>query len=125
MSLQKVSIGSAVVVLVLALSGCVVFKGNVKVKQVGDKPKVEVKFKICNSDGEDAAEPRCPNLGNSDSDGDQGNFAEGEAVLLGFRVPRGTDLPERIRSLTSGVEGAFEPLAQYTTARATTARVSR
>ncbi len=73
---------------------------------------VAVKFKVCNSDTK-GSEPRCPNLGNSGDEGLQGVTTPGEAVLLAFRVPRGTELPERIRALTAGMEGAFEPLPQY------------
>jgi hypothetical protein len=112
MKLKRAGAIAAVMLLGVALGGCVVFKGNVKVKQVGDKPKVEVKFKICNSDP-DAANPRCPDTGNSDSEGSPSSSTNGEAVLLGFRVPRGTKLPDRIRSRTAGVEGAFEALPEY------------
>src|SRR5687767_5533804 len=101
-----------VLLLGTALSGCVVFQGPVRVKQVGDKPKVQVNFKICNSD-DDEGTPPCPDLGNSGAEGNEANFSQGEEVLLGFRVPRGTKLPDQIRSRTNGVEGAFTRLATY------------
>jgi hypothetical protein len=112
--LGRVGAGAVLAIsLGLVFGGCVVFQGPVTVKQVGNQPKVAVKFKVCNSDG-DAAEPDCPKQGNSGSDGDPGGSSLGEAVLLGFRVPRGTGLPKRIRSLTPGVSGSFKRLPQYT-----------
>jgi hypothetical protein len=108
----KKGLTALAIALATTMSGCVVFQGPVRVKQVGGKPKAAVSFKLCNSDGE-SPEPRCPNFGNSDDDGLSGAANPGEEVLLGFRVPRGTDLPARIRSRTQSVSGAFEPLPQY------------
>lgn len=110
---KRAAAAIATACLTAALSGCVVFKGPVTAEQVGKKPKVAVKFTLCNSD-DGHEEPVCPNDGNSDEGGVSGAFASGEEVLLGLRVPNGTETPERIRSRTPGVEGAFRPLGAYT-----------
>ena len=105
--------GAAVVatsVLGLALGGCVVFKGPVTAKQVGDEPKVAVEFKLCNSD--DGAGSTCPALGNSGDNGESGGWAN-ERILLGFRVPRGTRLPKGFRAKTPAVEGRFARNPDY------------
>jgi hypothetical protein len=74
------------------LAGCVVFKTPVTGERVSKK-KVEVKFKVCESDvpGESG---RCPKTGNSG----EGTDAEPGRVLIGFRVPKGTGAPPQIRS---------------------------
>jgi hypothetical protein len=76
----------------LILSGCVVFKTPVTGERVSKK-KVEVKFKVCESDVSGEA-GRCPKTGNSG----EGTDAEPGRVLIGFRVPKGTGAPPQIRS---------------------------
>ena len=73
----------------LALGGCVVFKVEPKAKQVGPDT-VRVKLKICAS-GVDTG--TCPDLGNADNDA---NDDETQVVLLGMRVPEGSDLPRDV-----------------------------
>lgn len=106
-------LGGAVVATVglgAILSGCLVFDGAINAKQVGDQPKVAVKFNLCNSD--DEAGSTCPALGNSGDNGASGSWAN-EQALLGFRVPKGTSLPRGIRARTPGVEGRFERNPAY------------
>jgi hypothetical protein len=79
----------AALALVLAFGGCVVFKVEPKAKQVGPDT-VRVKLKICAS-GVDTG--TCPDLGNADSDA---NDDETQVVLLGMRVPEGSDLPRDV-----------------------------
>jgi hypothetical protein len=74
------------------LSGCVVFKTPVTGEQISKK-KVEVKFKVCESDVSGEA-GRCPKTGNSGMGADE----ESGRVLVGFRVPKGTGAPPLIRS---------------------------
>ena len=74
------------------LSGCVVFKTPVTGEQISKK-KVEVKFKVCESDLSDEA-GKCPKTGNSG----QGTSEDSGRVLIGFRVPKGTGAPPLIRS---------------------------
>jgi hypothetical protein len=74
------------------LSGCVVFKTPVTGEQISKK-KVEVKFKVCESDVSGEA-GTCPKTGNSGG----GANAEPGRVLIGFRVPKGTGAPPLIRS---------------------------
>jgi hypothetical protein len=71
---QVAAIATASVALILG--GCVEFQAQPEVEQVGTKPKVAVTFTICRC--EDAAE--------------SGTYR----LLVGFRVPKGTDAPKSI-----------------------------
>jgi hypothetical protein len=84
--------GIAFAGLAVILSGCLVFKTPVTGERVGKK-KVEVKFKVCESDVAGEA-GRCPKTGNSG----EGSDEESGRVLIGFRVPKGTGAPPQIRS---------------------------
>jgi hypothetical protein len=89
----------AVGVLAVAVSGCVVFQGPVKVKQKGDKPKAIVTFKVCMSDSD--TESTCPDFGNSNvGDAGTGDYR----VLVGLRYSKGAKAPSSIepRVLESG-----------------------
>jgi hypothetical protein len=101
----------ATVALAAGMSGCVVFKGPIRAKQIGDKPKVAVKFKLCNSDPE--PDSTCPGLGNSNDGGSPGGMYTEERVLLGFRVPKGSEMPRRIGARGDVVDGGFEPFRAY------------
>jgi hypothetical protein len=76
----------------MILSGCVVFKTPVTGERISKK-KVEVKFKVCESDVSGEA-GRCPKTGNSGEGADE----DPGRVLIGFRVPKGTGAPPLIRS---------------------------
>ena len=107
-------VGSAALALLAAmllLSGCVVFKGPIKAGQIGDKPKVAVKFTLCNSDSE--PDSTCPGLGNANDAGNGTGILAAERVLLGFRVPKGSRLPKAIRPRGAVVEGAFKRFRPY------------
>jgi len=67
----------------------VVFKVEPKAKQVGPDT-VRVKLRICAS-GVDTG--TCPDTGNSENDA---NDDESNVVLLGMRVPEGSDLPRNV-----------------------------
>jgi hypothetical protein len=99
--------------LCVVLTGCVVFRGPVKVKQIGDKPKVQVRFTICNSDDDPDPGYRCPDLGNSDDAGNETGVTFSERVLLAFRVPKGTKVPRTIRPVGGNAEGRFVPDRAY------------
>ena len=74
------------------LTGCVVFKTPVTGERISKK-KVEVKFKVCESDVAGEA-GRCPMRGNSG----EGSDEDPGRLLIGFRVPKGTGAPPEIRS---------------------------
>jgi hypothetical protein len=78
--------------LAVVFSGCVVFKTPVTGDQIS-KRKVEVKFKVCESDVSGEA-GTCPKTGNSG----EGASDDPGRVLIGFRVPKGTGAPPLIRS---------------------------
>ena len=77
--------------LAAILSGCLVFKAPPTAKQIKDKPKVAVKFTICESDGEGKTD--CPRLGN-DGGFDPADGSSGR-VLFGLRVPKGTKVAKQ------------------------------
>ena len=81
---------AAVAVLAMIMSGCVVFFGTSKVKQVGDKPKVKISFGVCVSGDPTSA---CPDGGNS---GGNSVSPSDRRLLIGFRVPKGTKPPQTI-----------------------------
>jgi hypothetical protein len=101
----------AALALAAMLSGCVVFKGPIKAKQIGHKNKVKVTFALCNSD--DGTDTICPGLGNSEDPGMTSGVGFGERLLLGFRVPKGTKLPGKIRARDADVRGEFTRFADY------------
>jgi hypothetical protein len=100
------------VALAAGLSGCVVFKGPIRAHQVGDKPRVAVTFKLCNSS--DEPDTPCPNLGNSNDAGNPNGILAAERVLLGFRVPKGARTPARIHPANLETDSAFTRFALYT-----------
>jgi hypothetical protein len=82
--MRKLRVGAVLGVGALVFAGCEpAFDGEPTGEQVG-KRKVAVNFKLCESDGPGAC-------------ADQG--ADGiNVILIGFRVPRGTDVPEALAS---------------------------
>jgi hypothetical protein len=104
-------IAPASLALAATLSGCVVFQGPIKAKQIGHTNKVKVTFSICNSDDEPGA--ICPNLGNSNEPGMNTGVGTDERVLLGLRVPKGTRLPKTIRPREENVVGEFARFIDY------------
>jgi hypothetical protein len=98
-------VGIGVAIAALAFSGCVVFKGPIKGKQVSEH-RVQVKFAIC-AEAEDSGECYVPapargSVGDPDQD----------RVLLGFRIPDGSKAP---RTFTSRAGASFERSPSYTT----------
>jgi len=89
MKARLLAAGCSAVALALGIGGCVVFKVEPKAKQVGPDT-VRVKLKICAS-GTDTG--TCPDTGNSENDA---NDDETNVVLLGMRVPEGSDLPRNV-----------------------------
>jgi hypothetical protein len=89
------------------LAGCVVFKSPPKGKQV-DRDTVRVTFTVCASSTDQGSS--CPDLGNS---GDDADDFEANVLLLGFRVPIGSRLPDKLRPVTSDVPGVVRRSRQY------------
>jgi hypothetical protein len=104
-------IGLAAGALAVAFSGCVVFQGPIKAKQVGHSDKIKVRFKLCNSDDQPGS--TCPDFGNSEDSGMINGEATDERVLLGFRVPKGTKLPKTISPRGDEVQGEFTRFPLY------------
>jgi hypothetical protein len=92
MRLKLVVPGLLLAGFAVILSGCVVFKTPVTGERVS-KRKVEVKFKVCESDVSDES-GRCGKRGNAN----EGTTEDPGRVLIGFRVPKGTGTPPQIRS---------------------------
>jgi hypothetical protein len=90
----------------IALSGCVVFISTPTGEKVSRKA-VRVAFSICVSGQEDGS---CPDQGNSGSTADDGRENQ---LLLAFRVPKGSKLPDRIEPTTAPVEGELTPDGSY------------
>jgi hypothetical protein len=88
------------------LAGCIVFKAPPKGKQI-DADTVRVKFTVCASSSE--AGSTCPDLGNVDDTANE----EFNVVLLGFRVPIGTGLPDEIKPVSSDIPGVLRRTKQY------------
>jgi len=107
MSGARVGLPLTLLALTPILAGCIVFKAPPKGKQV-DADTVRVAFTVCAS-GNDAG-TTCPDLGNVD---DTAEDEEPNVVLLGFRVPVGTRLPDEIKPVTSDIPGVLRRADQY------------
>ena len=109
--LKTFTVGIALALAATLLTGCIVFKGPIRGKQISAH-RVQVKFAIC-AELEETGQCYVP------GDPMRGNVGETESkVLLGFRVPKGTGVP---RTFESRAGAPFERSPTYTselTARA-------
>ena len=106
MSAARLGLGLSALFIVPALAGCVVFKAPPEGQQV-DAYTVRLTFTICASSSD--AGSTCPDLGNENDEAEEGP----NVVLLGFRVPIDSRLPDEIRPVSSDVSGKLRRTAQY------------
>jgi hypothetical protein len=91
--------GLSSLALAAVFSGCVVFQQPATIKQLGKKPKVSVKFRACMSISGPGS--TCPDRGNSEESAAFGDFR----LLVGFRVPKGTEAPKSFEAGTFQTNG--------------------
>lgn len=106
MSAARLGLALSALLLVSALAGCVVFKAPPKGKQV-DEDTVRVTFTVCASSADPGS--TCPDLGNENDEAREGP----NVLLLGFRVPIGSRLPDKLRPVRSDASGVLRRTSQY------------
>ena len=88
------------------LSGCVVFKGAPKGKQI-NADTVRITFTVCASGGTGST---CPDNGNAGEDADQDGP---NGLLLGFRLPEGSHAPKEFSPVAGDYSGTVRRSRQY------------